>query len=93
METIKIINPETIVSIKMGVGFYTRLTKLAENLLINKSSEEIQKIYEEISNDKTQGESEILSVILILIKEFDAEAEKNNCIEEITSEEYAKRMN
>lgn len=91
-QTIKLVKPDAVVSIEIGEGFYRRCQELASEVVENKTPEELESIYKSFKEQKVEGfEAKVLETMLILIKEFGKNLDEKY-LEEISAEEYMKRM-
>lgn len=96
METpqkLKIIKKDAIVSIKMSTHFYLRCKAVANYLIEDKSTEEINNAYNRIKEETIdQPWIEHLETLLVLCAEFDKQANETGNIEELTKEEFEKMI-
>jgi len=80
MATVKMIKKDAVISIAIGSGFFQKLQRILFYLTEERTDEELQlfKTYTEKNEDYPEQWMENLHTIIVLLKELENSADKNN---------------
>ena len=88
-EAFDVIEPNAVVNIEMSLSFFNRLSIVYQDILQNKTQEEITNAFESIKNNNvTELWVQNLETMIILLKEFQKNAKLEGKVKSVSKSEY-----
>jgi hypothetical protein len=93
-ELLKVVKPESIISMQVSGGFYQRVRLALFNIMSSKTEEEIQSAIKKMSAKEELTEPWMIDyeTLMIFCKEFERIAEETNQYSELTFEELEQQI-